>query len=181
MSISFRIPDAADGSQRTCFYQHDRGQRIYIDGATVSDDGTAVLFPEALLVTARGLDTVVQTLTAIDTDGNVYAVIPDAILDEGTKLYVYAYDLDSQTGRQEVIASASFQVKQRGQIVEEPITTDEWSTLNQDLATATAAVQTTGENATAAQAAADAAEAAIVTINDIVSGLENLETVLANL
>ncbi len=161
MSIVFSIPAAADGTERTCFYQYDRSQRVYIEGATLSDDGLTVTIPEYVIFSEKDLGYSRQSPALVDDDGNVYAVIPNDILESGNRLQVYAYDVDEETGRQEVIAYNSFLIRQRDPIAEEEIEDEEWDAMN----ILYAAVQQSAANASAsataaAESAASAAESA---------------------
>ncbi len=140
MSISLRIADTADGTSRTYVWQYDQNQRIYIDGAILSEDNTTVLTPEYLIFSARGLDVSYQVPTSVDDDGAAYATIPNIVLADGTKLLVYAYDItpneadENEAQTQEVIAYAAFTVKRRNELVEVEVTAQDIYEMNQILA-----------------------------------------------
>ena len=53
MSISFRIANTADGTQRDFLWQYDKNQRVYIDGAIFADGGETVLVPEFVIFSTR--------------------------------------------------------------------------------------------------------------------------------
>lgn len=130
---------------RSCFYQWDVGQRIVIEDCPAGTEMHFALKPRSTFDAIKCQSQTALVVESYEENGNVYADVPNLLLQTAGTLYVYIYP--SEGDRAHTEREESFRIAPRPRPADYVYTEDEikrWATLEKTISENSKAIQEMG-------------------------------------